>query len=194
MDRIWCSRWTGFGVHDGPDSAFTMARKMHDSFGIAVLGRLPDFGHADLRADALQARRIVKGRILQPLIRVVNFWATLGERQFQRAERQFDAKTKAELPAAHDSGEDIHDHRQVDELFAQPNVCDVRDPNLIRACDLQIGDQIRIARERMFTIGGLDRPPFDTAIDLLFAHHTLYPLAVDLQLVGWSPQLRGQPS
>jgi hypothetical protein len=28
MDRIWCSRWAGFGVHDGPDSAFTMARKM----------------------------------------------------------------------------------------------------------------------------------------------------------------------
>jgi len=29
MDRIWCSRCSGFGVHDGPDSAFTMARKMH---------------------------------------------------------------------------------------------------------------------------------------------------------------------
>ena len=49
----------------------------------------------------------------------------VGECQFQRAERQFDAKTKTELPAAHDSGEDIHDHRQVDELFAQANVCDV---------------------------------------------------------------------
>jgi hypothetical protein len=40
---------------------------------------------------------------------MVNFWAALGERQFQRAERQLHAQTKAEAPAAHDSGEDIHD-------------------------------------------------------------------------------------
>jgi len=55
----------------------------------------------------------------------MNLWRAFTERQFQRAERQFHAQTKAEAPAAHDSGKDIHDHRQVDELFAQANVCDV---------------------------------------------------------------------
>jgi catechol 2,3-dioxygenase-like lactoylglutathione lyase family enzyme len=28
MGRIWCSRSSGFGVHDGPDLAFTIVRKM----------------------------------------------------------------------------------------------------------------------------------------------------------------------
>src|SRR5262249_8460855 len=109
----------------------------------------------------------------------MNLWRPLPESQFQPAERQLHAQTRAEAPAAQDSSEDVHDHRQVDELFAQANVGDVRDPNLIRACDLQIGDQIRIAGERMLTMGVLDPPPFDTAIDPLFAHHALYPLAVD---------------
>jgi hypothetical protein len=33
LDRIWCSRCSGFGVHVGPDSAFTMNRKMHTYVG-----------------------------------------------------------------------------------------------------------------------------------------------------------------
>jgi hypothetical protein len=32
MLRIWCSRWTGFGVHDGPENARMDPRK----FGVMV--------------------------------------------------------------------------------------------------------------------------------------------------------------
>ncbi len=121
----------------------------------------------------------------------MNLWRALAESDFQRAERQVDSQTSAQAPAPYDPGEDIHDQRQVDELLAQSDVCDVRDPNLIRACDLQIDDQLGIARELMLTVGGLDRPPLDTANDLLLAHYTLRPLAVDLQLIGRSPEFRG---
>ena len=79
----------------------------------------------------------------------MNLWRAFTERQFQRAERQFHAQTKAEAPAAHDSGKDIHDHRQVDELFAQANVCDV-DIVLVwlpkQCSELNAMDQLWVAR------------------------------------------------
>ena len=35
MGRIWRSRSSGFGVHDGPDLAFTIVRSMQDLDGQA---------------------------------------------------------------------------------------------------------------------------------------------------------------
>ena len=62
----------------------------------------------------------------------------------------------AQLPAPDAAGEHVHEDRQVDELLPEPDVCDVRDPDLIGAGHLQALDQVRVAGEVVAAVG---RPP-----------------------------------
>ena len=43
------------------------------------------------------------------------------------------------------AGEHVHDDRQVGELLPEPHIRNIRDPDVIEACDLQTLDQVRVA-------------------------------------------------
>ena len=61
-----------------------------------------------------------------------------------------------QLPAPDAAGEHVHEDRQVDELLPEPDVCDISDPDLIGAGDLQALDQVGVAGEVVAAVG---RPP-----------------------------------
>jgi hypothetical protein len=79
---------------------------------------------------------------------------------------------------------DIHKHRQVHKLHPQPNVGDIRHPDLFGTYDLKLLDQVRIAWETMLTVG---RPPFlrvGVALYPEFPHQALDVFAVDLEALA----------
>jgi len=58
------------------------------------------------------------------------------------------------VPAADRAGEDIHEHGEVDEVAAQPDVGDISYPNLIRSGNFQVFDEVGVARKVVLTVGG----------------------------------------
>lgn len=86
----------------------------------------------------------------------------------------------------------VQDAGQVDETGRQPDVGDVRLPDLIEPLNDQIGYQVRIAAQSMAGVGRHDKAPFELAQQGFLAHDAEHPLVVDdpastLQLFGDAP-------
>jgi hypothetical protein len=115
-DQVWVLVQCNFFFLDRAD----------DSLGIAVLFGVPNSGHTDLDLAPFEGRHVVGSRILQALIRVMDFWPALCQRTMQSLQPQFNAQAGADCPAADDPGEDIHQDRQVNERpVAEADVGDV---------------------------------------------------------------------
>ena len=96
----------------------------HETLGVAVLPSLTDLGHADLRIDSLEHLGVRRGRILDALVRMVDFRSVLSQRPVQGHQRQRLVQAASQMPASDTAGEDIHDDCQVHELPPQPDVGD----------------------------------------------------------------------
>jgi len=83
------------------------------------------------------------------------------------------------MPAANATGENIHEHGQIHKVLAQVNVSDIADPDLLGTHNLQVLDEVGIAREGVLAVG---RAPFlrrRLPTQSQFAHQALHMLAVD---------------
>jgi len=80
-----------------------------------------------------------------------------GQRLLQGREGEAVIEIAAQVPAAEAACEHIHEHGQVDELGAQPDVGDVSHPNLIRPHNLQVCNEGGVAWEVMVAVGGASR-------------------------------------
>ena len=108
---------------EGPDKAL---RK-------GILGGLANICHADLDVVVAQQLDILRSRVLDALIGVMNGGrAVVGQRLLQGGQGQFVTQTATQMPAAYGACVQIEDHSQVHKARAQPQIRDIRRPDVIR--------------------------------------------------------------
>ena len=107
-------RQVNFLLFDGPD----------EPLGVAILPSLTTLGHADFGVDSSEHPDVGRGRVLDTLIRVVDFRPVLSQSAIQGDQRQGLVQATAQMPTTDTAGEHVHDHSQVDELVAQSDVGD----------------------------------------------------------------------
>jgi len=86
------------------------------TLGIAVLSWFAGRRHTDLDPRRLQGLGILGGRILNPLVTVVQDRCVVREGPLQGAQGQGLVQRTTELPAPNVPGKHIHNNRQIDEL------------------------------------------------------------------------------
>src|SRR5215467_15706569 len=100
--------------------------------------------HTDQDADALQAPGEFAAGELRTLIAVENLRSADPQRVFERDQTKVDLQSVGNLPAQDVPAVPVDDRHQIDKTSQQANVSDVRAPNLIRAFNLHIAQQVRI--------------------------------------------------
>jgi hypothetical protein len=113
----------------------------------------------------------------------------LGQRPLQSGQSQNVIQAATQVPSANATGEDVHDHGQVDKVMAEANVGDVRYPYLFGPHDLQVLDQVRIAGKVVLTVGCAAVSALGLGLDVHQPHQTLHPSVVHEPFLA--PQLRG---
>jgi hypothetical protein len=92
----------------------------------------------------------------------------------------------------------IQNDRQVNESLRQPDVGDVRYPQLIHSREDHRSCQISIDLQPMCGVRGHHELPLHHAYQIIFAHQSLYPFAIyfpaaGFQLLGHAPAPVGRP-
>src|SRR5512135_3886786 len=80
------------------------------------------------------------------------------ERPPQGRDCQLLLQAAAQVPAPDATRENVHDHRQIDELLSQTNISEVRNPDLLGTLHLQALNQVRVPGEWVVAVGR-PRPP-----------------------------------
>ena len=123
----------------------------HEAFSHRIVPRAAGPAHARLDASPLQPSDIVPAGILNPAIGVmdqpVRTNVTARQCHVQRLQCQTGAQMRGNRPPHHPAAERIEDHRQIDEFLAQPDIRDVRHPQLVHRRRHQPTRQIRIDQE-----------------------------------------------
>jgi hypothetical protein len=78
----------------------------------------------------------------------------------------------------------------LDKLLAEADVSDVGHPNLIRPRNLQVGDEVGIAREGMVAVGGARRARGLGAVNAQLVHPAAHPFGVHRPIEA--PHHRGE--
>lgn len=115
------------------------------SFGVSVLVTVVFLGHADRQTSVVQDLDIVVRAVLAASIGVVDGIPILWQLSQGLAEGSEIRSGVAPLAAvvAHDlPREEVHDENQVFEAFSSSDVGDVAHPDHVRACCLEVGDQV----------------------------------------------------
>jgi tetratricopeptide (TPR) repeat protein len=151
-----------------------------ETLGVAVLPGFALVSHADLDLGVLKDLSVGRGRVLDALVRMVNLWSRiLDEPALQSDQSQGVVQVAPQMPPPDTSGEDVHDHRQVNEPVAQADVGDVTHPDLLRAHDLQVQNQVRVAGKIVLAVGCAPLLALDLGLDVHQTHQTLHSLVVD---------------
>jgi hypothetical protein len=103
----------------------------------------------------------------------------VSQRHPQGRDGQRSSERVIQVPPNHPARVSIQNHRQVDELLLQPDVRDIRYPQLIDAGEDHRGRPIRIDLESVRRVGRHHELPFHHAQQIVFLHQPLHPLAID---------------
>src|SRR6266852_7008470 len=106
-------------------------------------------------------------------------WHGHEQRALQGGQGQSLVEAAAQMPAANGAGENVQEHRQVDELLAETNVGDVRDPNLIGPCNFQGWHEVGITRESVMAARGASGPRGRSSVEMELVHPAADAFAVD---------------
>src|SRR6266516_2478458 len=106
------------------------------------------------------------------------------QRHAQRGQRQRIVQPIIQMPSDHTPRIRIQNHRQVDELLLQPDVRDVRYPELIDTAEDQRGRPIGIDLQPVRGVGRHHEPPLRHTQQIVFLHPPLQPLAIDIPAAG----------
>ena len=109
----------------------------------------------------------------------------------QRAQRQLIFHGAVQRPADHAARVSVQNHRQEDELLAQPDVGDIGPPELIDAGQHHVPRQVRVDLAAVVGIGGHDELPLPHAQQIVLAHQPVDPLRVHRPAAP--AQFRGDP-
>ena len=115
------------------------------SFGVSVLVAVVLLGHADRQTSVVEHFDVVVRAVLAASIGVVDWIPILWQLSQGLAKGYEIGGGVAPLAAvvAHDlPGEEVHDQYQVFEPFSSSDVGDVADPDHVRACCLEVGDEV----------------------------------------------------
>ena len=104
-----------------------------------------DLEHHLFKTNSRESRPICAAAYkLHPLIGVEDLRMVLLQRPLERLETEPTVERIRELPGQHVTAEPIDDRNQVHEAMGHPHVGHVRTPHLIRVCDRQTTQEIRI--------------------------------------------------
>ena len=120
--------------------------RLHEALGFRVVVRGPDPTHARLDPVFDKPRGVLAAGVLHPAIGMVNEHArprpTGVERHAERGQCQACLQVPVEGPADDPTTERVEDDGQEREFFQQPDVGDVRDPQLIKSRHLKTAREI----------------------------------------------------
>ena len=129
---------------EGRAATFIKRTEQGKAAGLPPQGKAqPRAGHADVDAVILQQIGVVVAGVLRTAIGVVDqprAHGPAGQRHPQSGQRQFVFHSTVQRPADHSAGIGIRHHRQVDEFFPQPDVCDIGHPELVDSRQHQVWD------------------------------------------------------
>ncbi len=117
---------------------FVVLHRAPQAFDKNIIKGSPSSIHADRNASRFQAPCKHLAGKLAPLITIEDIRFARLERSLQRGETERRVQTDRHLPTQHIPTEPVHDRHQIDKTTGQPNVCDVRTPDLIGADDPQL--------------------------------------------------------
>jgi hypothetical protein len=132
---------------------------------------------------------------LDPLVGVMDqpwLWLPAPQGPLQGRQGKLGVDPSRELPADAAPGVGIQDRRQVTECRGQPDVGDIRHPDLVKAVDHQVLDPIGVAPEAMLGVRGRDKPAFELAEQGFFSHDPQHPFVIHLPALA--RQGMGHPS
>ena len=109
---------------------------------------------------------------------MVNGWFPFYECHSQGCRCQGRVEAAPQTPAQAAVRTRIEHHGQVDELMAQTDIGQIRDPELVGRSDVQVCRQVRIDRQAVVAVGGGHEPFLSQTQQVVLAHEAQDPLVV----------------
>src|ERR1039457_5142617 len=135
---------------------FFSLQGFQEALTLAVFPRTGRPAHAQAGTATLQPLHVIVARILRSAIGVMHqprLRFSAGNRGFQRGSRQAGFQGSPQLPADHFARVGVQHHRQKYELTTQPDVRNVRYPQLVDPAQLQRLRQVRVYLETVIGVG-----------------------------------------
>ena len=150
------------------------------TLGISIPPGFSHLGHADLHVSVPKYLGVGRRRVLGSLVGMMDSRGLMmHQRPVQGEQGQRLVQAAPYMPPSDAAGEHVHNHRQVHELDAQPDVRDVRHPNLIKACNLQVLYQVGIAGKVVLAVCRLPLLALDPSLQVHLLHQTAHTFVID---------------
>jgi hypothetical protein len=84
-----------------------------ETLGVSILPGFACLGHTDLHIGLSEHPDTGTGRVLEPLIRMMNLWCVMSQRSLQSDQGKRLIQATSKMPATDATGEHVHDHHSI---------------------------------------------------------------------------------